>query len=50
MAREKGFSNEKIIRIITSGRFYAEQKEVAKKFHKHLGISYGEFMRITRQR
>jgi len=47
MARERGLSIEEIVKILTHGCYYDERKEIAKKFHDFLGITYGEFMRIA---
>lgn len=50
LARERGFSNYKIIVKLTQGNSYKETKLIAEKWHNHLGITYGAFMKMARGR
>ncbi|MBA7668365.1 hypothetical protein ES703_76475 [subsurface metagenome] len=50
LAREDGMSNYQIIVKLTQGRSYKETKSVATKWHEHLGITYGVFMKMARGR
>ncbi|MFH2021729.1 MAG: hypothetical protein ABIJ33_00395 [Patescibacteria group bacterium] len=50
LAREKGFTDYKIVVKLTQGRSYQETVSIAKKWHEYLGISYGEFMKMARNR
>lgn len=50
MAKEKGLTNYQIIVKITQGRSYEETREVAKEWCKYLGLSYGAFMKLARNR
>ena len=50
LAREKGLTNYQIIVKITQSRTYDETKKIAKEWCEYLGLSYGAFMKMARNR
>ncbi len=49
-AKAKGLTNYQIIVKITQGTSYKVTQEIAKKWCEYLGISYGAFMKLARNR
>lgn len=50
MAKEKGLTNYSIIVKLTQGTSYKKTQEIAKEWCNHLGLSYGAFMKLARNR